>query len=161
VSTGLYVGLFWLGLAATIVMAAIGGANTATQELLLFAPLPMLLPAIINFMLIYKAWAAIQDGCARTSPGAAVGFMFIPFFNIYWLFVAIGGWGKEFNAFAERQGIPHRASGIFMTHCILSFFGLGIFTLTGVLVGFCRGINAVADRNAPHLPMAVAHRMAR
>lgn len=162
VSTGLYVGLFCLGLAATIIMGAIGGANRATQELLFFAPLPMLLSIIIWWILIYKAWAAIQDGYARTSPGKALGFMFIPIFSIFWMFVAVGSWGKEFNAFAERQGLHYRANaGIFMVFCVLMFFGLAIFVLPSVIVGFCRGINAVADRNAPHLPMAVAHRMAR
>jgi len=37
---------------------------------------------------VYKAWEAIQNGHARTSPGKAVGFLFIPCFSLYWMFPA-------------------------------------------------------------------------
>ena len=46
-------------------------------------------------------WAAIQDGYARTTPGKAIGFMFIPFFNIYWMFQAIWGYSKDYNNFSN------------------------------------------------------------
>src|SRR5215472_4189380 len=44
---------------------------------------------IALLVLIYQMWQSIQDGHARTTPGKAVGFLFIPFFNLYWMFQAV------------------------------------------------------------------------
>ena len=48
------------------------------------------------FVLLYRAWVMIQDGRWPT-PGRAVGFLFLPLFNIYWTFLAIWGlaWGLQ------------------------------------------------------------------
>jgi hypothetical protein len=45
--------------------------------------LAILYGAVVQMMLIYNAWSAINDGQARTTPGKAVGFLLIPLFNIY------------------------------------------------------------------------------
>ncbi len=62
----------------------------------------------------HAAWRTIQDGNARTTPGKAIGLMFIPLFNLYWAFVLIAGFAKDYNAFCRRHGIgnpPHRLRG--------------------------------------------------
>ncbi|HUV53539.1 MAG TPA: hypothetical protein VMW64_10785, partial [Dehalococcoidia bacterium] len=41
---------------------------------------------VVVCVFIHKAWASIQDGHARTGPCKALGFLFIPFFNFYWIF---------------------------------------------------------------------------
>ncbi|MBA3687092.1 MAG: twin-arginine translocase TatA/TatE family subunit, partial [Planctomycetes bacterium] len=64
--------------------------------------------AVFQLILIYRAWEIIQDGRARTSPGRAVGFLFIPLFNFYWFFVAKFGLAKDLNAYVERHGIVAR-----------------------------------------------------
>jgi hypothetical protein len=53
----------------------------------------------------YKMWASIQDGRARTSPCRAVGFLFIPFYNFYWIFQAFWGFARDFNAFIARYSL--------------------------------------------------------
>lgn len=60
--------------------------------------------AAIPFILacIYKMWAVIQDGRARTSPGAAAFCMLIPFYNLYWIFVAVHGWTGDANKYIAR-----------------------------------------------------------
>jgi len=67
--------------------------------------IPALIAAVvINYILLYRFWLLIQDGKARTSPGVAVGFCFIPFFNIYWIYVAYVGLAKDINLYCrERQ----------------------------------------------------------
>ena len=55
--------------------------------------------------LTYKMWKAIQDGHARTTPGQAVGFLFIPFFNLYWVFQTYRGFAEDFNSFIRRHSI--------------------------------------------------------
>ncbi len=59
----------------------------------------------IEMLLFYKMWAAIQDGQASISPAKAVGFLFIPVFNIYWALLMITGFAEDYNAFIPRRAI--------------------------------------------------------
>src|SRR5438128_808183 len=61
--------------------------------------------SIMSMVLLYKAWQSIQDGQARTTPGKAVGFMFIPLFNLYWIFQAIYGFAVDYNKYTQRHNI--------------------------------------------------------
>jgi len=77
------------------------------------AGLPLLLSfffLILAFALLlwiyYKAYASIRDEQSPHSPGKAVGYALIPIFNIYWLFILIPGFGKEYDLYAQRQGKP-------------------------------------------------------
>lgn len=56
-------------------------------------------------MLLYRMWAVLQDGHARTTPDKAVGFLFIPFFNLYWVFVAVYGLAVDLNAYVRRHRV--------------------------------------------------------
>ena len=58
---------------------------------------------IVFVILIYKMWKAIPAAYARTTPGKAVGFLFIPVFNLYWWFQALWGWSRDWNAYAARS----------------------------------------------------------
>jgi len=75
--------------------------------------LVVIFPAIcwlsVFFLLIYKAWKAIQwEGATskpgiKVTPGRAVGFFLIPIWNIYWVYVAIYGWAKNYNAYLRHH----------------------------------------------------------
>jgi hypothetical protein len=55
-----------------------------------------LIPGVVfNCLILHRGWKAVQDGKAQTTPGKAVGFLFIPFFNLYWGFVAWYGLMQE------------------------------------------------------------------
>jgi hypothetical protein len=56
-------------------------------------------------VLLYRAWVVIQDGRTFPSPGRAVGFLFIPFFNTYWFFIAVYGLARKLNRFVERYDL--------------------------------------------------------
>ena len=77
--------------------------------------------AIFGYVLLYKAWQAIQDGQPRTTPGKAVGFLFIPFFNFYWMFVAYLGWAKDYNAYISTKGfnLTKMPEGLFLAFPII------------------------------------------
>ena len=49
-----------------------------------------LLTLIFGLILLYKMWRQIPGREAPTTPGKAVGFLLIPFFNFYWFFIALG-----------------------------------------------------------------------
>jgi hypothetical protein len=85
----------------------------------------MVFSSIVAFVLVHRMWSAIQDGFARASPGQAVGMLFIPFYNFYWLFQAFWGFAQDFNAYRNRHVLQTSAlsPGLFLTFCILSLFG--------------------------------------
>ena len=63
----------------------------------------------IEYALFYKMWAAIQDGQASISPAKAVGFLFIPVFNIYWALLMVTGFAEDYNSFILRRAIKTRS----------------------------------------------------
>ena len=157
--TGLYVGMFFMAFVG-FAMMGVGMTDSKLTELVPFALLPVLVSVIFQWVLLYKSWAAIQDGHARTTPGAALGLLFIPIFSIYWIFIAYGSWGRNFNAFSRRHGVGFEVSeGLFTLHCFLMFFGGPLALITGLMMSLamCRGINAVANRQYGGLPVARLH----
>ena len=64
--------------------------KTAVSLILIFlAVAPMAVTALVfKCILLYRLWKLVPPEQAATTPGKAVGFMFIPFFNRYWNFVA-------------------------------------------------------------------------
>jgi hypothetical protein len=58
---------------------------------------------VVLALLVYRMWKAIPTALARTTPGKAVGFLFIPVFNLYWWFPAIWGWAKDWNSYAAKS----------------------------------------------------------
>ena len=130
-SKGLYVGTYSTWIASLIVatiLTAILEQNKGSQSVLFacFAVVNIILGAasfvltlaaiVLWLMLFYKSWQAIQDGHARTTPGKAIGFLFIPFFLAYWMFQCIWGFAKDYNAYIERHGIETKRlpSGFFL-----------------------------------------------
>lgn len=61
---------------------------------------------ILGCIKLYNWWEVIQDGQARTTPGKAVGFLFIPLFWVFWTFVAFVGLAIDVNRFALRYRQP-------------------------------------------------------
>ena len=74
----------------------------------------------VVMLFIYRMWQAIQGFPARTTPGLAVGFMFLPFFNIYWIFQVYWGWAKDYNAYTTKSRLFHvrTSEGMALAVCI-------------------------------------------
>lgn len=115
---------------------------------------------IVNCVFWYKAWARIQDGNVRTTPGKAIGFLFIPFFNLYWIFQAIWGFSKDYNLFIERHSLSNiqLPEGLFLTLSILGllclipvvglFISLIAFVINMIAIGkICDSVNFVTNGN--------------
>jgi hypothetical protein len=102
---------YWISLAASIPLAFIViGIFTAFASVVLF------------YILLYRYWELIQDGTAQTTPGKAVGYCFIPFFNFYWMFTAIRGLAQDMNRYTRTRGIqaPIVDEQMANWYCILS-----------------------------------------
>jgi hypothetical protein len=155
---GFYVGtlLVTYGIAFVVSAAVIlfmqfkvWGHDDAVPSLLslLIAGLLLVYGMVIFSILIYRMWAAIQDGHARTTPGKAVGFLFIPFFNLYWVFQALPGYATDYNRYLERNSLnnPKLPRGLFITYVILDFAALIPFVgLLLVLINFVIALSMVS-----------------
>jgi hypothetical protein len=75
---------------------------------LILADLALIATVVLFCVLLYKAWNQIQDSYARTSASKAVGFLFIPFFNLYWLFVAVYGLACDLHNYVVRRRLYGR-----------------------------------------------------
>jgi hypothetical protein len=79
--------------------------NHMLPPFIILAVIACFLYAIAIFhTILFKAWDLIQDGHPRTTPGKAVGFLFIPFFNLYWIFQSTSGFAKDYNIFIASLG---------------------------------------------------------
>ncbi|GAG92170.1 unnamed protein product, partial [marine sediment metagenome] len=123
---------------------------------------------VVMCIMVYKMWKAIQDGHARTTPGKAVGLMFVPFFNFYWVFQAYWGFSQDYNSYIERHSmatnrLPER---LFLAYAILSVASLAPFTwmLASIpclvifiilVVKICDAVNALQTA-APMEPTSAA-----
>ncbi len=113
-------------LAVVLFIGAIAvGAAQQTPELAIVGVLTALLAALVGaiayWVLLYRLWAIVQDGRAQTTPGCAVGFLFIPCFNFYWQFVAYWGLCKELNRIRRdyRFTAPEANEALALAACIL------------------------------------------
>ena len=74
-------------------------------------------------ILLYRQWSLLQGHGARTTPGKAVGFLFIPFYSFYWYFVAYAGLATDTNNYLNKAGITssiRMSFGLAVTDCVLS-----------------------------------------
>jgi hypothetical protein len=169
---GLYVGTIavTLGLSGILSIISIVMTTTGTGmsrrsdpyqllSMLAIAVLLAIIGAVVMMVLVYKMWASIQDGYARTSPGKALGFMFIPLFNLYWVFQVFPGFAQDFNAFASRYSInaPRLPAGLFTAYVILSLLAvipiIGLFLVPiNFFVGLimiskiCDAVNSIPEK---------------
>jgi hypothetical protein len=118
-------------------LLAWGLTDSAVTELVPFAPVPMLLGYIASYVFIYKQWKAIDDGQARTTPGKAIGYLFIPFFNIYWAFNIFFGWPTDYNKYIQRYGIqaPQLSQGLWIAALFFAPVQLYLLFVT------CKAVN--------------------
>ena len=101
---------------------------------LLAGELALLYSAAVAMVLWYKAWRALQDGHARTTPGKAVGLLFVPLYNFYWVFEAYWGFARDCNALFRRRRIRAKPlpEWLFLASCILTVASLPLAFVPGV-----------------------------
>jgi hypothetical protein len=94
------------------------GAVTA----FIFIGIPALIAGVVlQYIMIYRFWETIQSIRPRTTPGKAVGFLFIPFFGIYWIWDAFHGLSKDMNTYMNVNNVPGERlnEGLSLAFCIL------------------------------------------
>lgn len=108
------------------------------------------------YMVLYRAWKCLQYGGARTTPGAAVGKLFIPFYNLYWLFVAFNGlpedWNRIMGSYQDLQMAPRLNHGLFLAFCICSLIAgpVALILMFPLMAQLCKGVNFFSYRRDPN-----------
>ncbi len=163
--TLMLIGMLMLGSAATAAAnQAAGGSEVSNADAgkMGLAGLIILAGGLINtgsvipmYIYLYRAWSCLKPGgFARTTPGAAVGMLFIPFFNLYWIFQAFLGlakdWNKTMATYSDLKTAPRMPEGIFLTFCIGCFIPpVAFIMIFPVMSRICNGINFFAFRPKP------------
>lgn len=75
-------------------------SSAILERISLFLSLILL---IVHLCLLYRYWQLIPLSVGPINPANAVGFLFFPIFNCYWVFVAYGKLGKLFNQLTGRN----------------------------------------------------------
>ena len=80
---------------------------------------------VLALVWLHAAWSALPPSERRTrsgrevTPGAAVGLLFVPFFNVYWMFVVSLGLCDAIDQRLERAGAVTRVPRGFAIGAIL------------------------------------------
>jgi hypothetical protein len=137
------------------------GDNGAVSVLSLLFFVPAILCIVFSCMLHHKCWAAMPEGFGRLTPGKAVGYMFIPFYNLYWVFPSFAGLGSDCVALAKAKGFRGHDSiaglgmGLAVVMCVEMVLGwypaLGLLLSAGEFVLwilFYQGVTKLLNRVA-------------
>ena len=153
-----YFTVFWIcmtvGYLMILPMAFLGAASVEPDTSEPFTPLMLLLLGslllyVVGFLILiistvfwcmlhYQLWKTIPKEIARTTPGKALGFLFIPLFGFYWVFVACKGLGEDMNRTLQQRGTGYQVNEslglpfciLFILCCIVPFFtGYGFLKL--------------------------------
>jgi hypothetical protein len=130
---------------ASVVIDFVGPFLEITVAALIAQLSSVILLTVVSNLFIYMAWDQIQDGPARTTPGKAVGFRFIPFFCFYWEFTAIKGLAEDVNQYAARRDIRTNPVSIDLSlwYCVINVVALplscipfvgGLFAIPGTVL---------------------------
>ncbi len=114
----------------------------------------MLVHAVLNFLLLARMWSAIQDGQTEITVGKAIGYLFIPLFNVYWIFKAWGSFPIEYDRYVDRYAlvVPPFSGGVFLTYPIVllltAIFSVPLvilpFIFLAVIAQTCDAVNALS-----------------
>lgn len=107
----LYTVSLWGGLAA-LIMAAVWADDSEMLSAAMTALglCSLFFAYVYSLKCLHRCWAILQPFNARTTPNRAVGYLFIPLFNLYWAFVALRGLAFDANEFSSQVGSNVRIS---------------------------------------------------
>jgi hypothetical protein len=92
--------------------------KTIYHWLIRFCLLILYVKLIVYYQYLKLFWQAVPQEFARTTPGKAAGYSFIPFFHLYWLFHAWVGLLGDMNEFLNRNYKPTFAKGLMVFICV-------------------------------------------
>lgn len=129
----------------------VGGHNVMAIVVLVAASIGALLVAtsiFYHFVVLYRAWSLIPVDQRSTSPAKAVGLLFIPLFNFYWIFRAYWCLAQTHKQLRPRSKgtTPGLSLPLFFIFCLtlniplfippINAFALPVALIAGILVNW-------------------------
>jgi hypothetical protein len=128
------------------------GVIVAFYAVFLSSIIPLFTQTILSLVETHRMWNAINDGKARMTGGKAVGFLFIPFFSLYWIFEVWNGFPTDYNAYVNRYNLQNKVPALdnslhiwIPILCLLSAFILPLPALMIVFYFVMRKNNQAID----------------
>jgi hypothetical protein len=118
------------------------GEEASDRWMLLLLPFAIL-GIVFICMLHHKCWSTLPERFRFTTPGKAVGYLFIPFYNFYWAFIT---WPKLSDGLAcwEKSTGSHATTdtkSLAVAYAVLFVSGLSIDLIPGMeLIGLLTGV---------------------
>jgi hypothetical protein len=153
---GIAIGVTML-IGALTTKAAPGQADTTSAKLILCViflatgVICSFLAQLFFLMNLYRGWSCLRAGAPRTTPGSAVGLLFVPLYNFYWIFVAVAGLPKDWNRivsqYEDLRNAPRLSENVFLLYAIGMFVApLALIMIFPMMSQLCQGINFFAYR---------------
>lgn len=119
---GITLGLILIVSGIAMLISTNGREPEPSIALIYIGCVPLLYSSVVNLIFMYKIWSIFPAGTARTTPGKAIGYLFIPFYNFYWVIVAYKGWAQDYNKLIASNNIsaPVFPEGLATAICILT-----------------------------------------
>jgi serine/threonine-protein kinase len=89
------------------------------------------LSMLMQLRVLHKCWTAIQDGDARTTPGKAIGLLFVPFYALFWASQAYPGFASDYNRLISRREFRCRPQPVWFYWCFY-IFNCGVIPVAGI-----------------------------
>ena len=131
--------IFVFGKQAESTVMALCGSILLILDIFLLAACACI-SAIAGIVLLYRYWKFLPAEEAYTTPAKAVGYMFIPGFNLYWIFVVCWKLSKSYDKLLGRKTSSCTVVACIYAvfFCISSFFGylsqISVFVLPELAV---------------------------
>jgi hypothetical protein len=126
-----------------VMLALRKAANTTLLAVFAAGDVFLVCSVVIELALFYKMWSAIQDSEASATPAKAVGFLFIPVFNIYWALCMITGFAEDYNAFIQRHSVKVKDLPLILFLVYAVMFILSATVVTTPLIGILASVGLV------------------
>src|SRR5208282_151459 len=148
----------------TVLLVAANIAEFRSREdlkntLMPWAILAWLVGGVFWCMLHYSCWKALPEKFRATTPGRALGFLFIPLFNFYWAFITFPKLATGFNALKRERpelairnlrgvGIAYAISTVLICTVALNHPGwASLIGVTDLVLTFVFYLGIVANAN--------------
>ena len=114
----------------------VGDVETADAWLILGVWL-LINTIVFVSLLLFQCWKALPEAHRKTTPGMAVGFLFIPLFNFYWAFVSFLALAKGYYSYGKQVNDPEikDMSGLGSAYAVL----FSVVRYGNVVIGFAVG----------------------
>jgi len=92
--------------------------------------LSVVLAAGVFLKVLYQAWSAFPGNTARTAADKAVGYLFIPVFDLYWLWRVLPGLAVDFNYYMRDRPLEEpQPVNFYRAFCVLLYLMLSLAAL--------------------------------